>query len=71
MKKLVSMVVAMMMVVCFALPAVAEGALKIGFIGPLTGGAAVYGTSAKQGGEIAVEEINRGLIDHTVPQDDQ
>lgn len=58
MKKLVSMVVAMMMVVCFALPAVAEGALKIGFIGPLTGGAAVYGTSAKQGGELAVEEIN-------------
>ena len=48
----------MMMVVCFALPAMAEGALKIGFIGPLTGAAAVYGTSAKQGGEIAVNEVN-------------
>ena len=58
MTKLVSMVVAMMMVVCFALPAMAEGALKIGFIGPLTGAAAVYGTSAKQGGEIAVNEVN-------------
>lgn len=58
MKKLVTMVVAMMMVVCFALPAMAEGALKIGFIGPLTGAAAVYGTSAKQGGEIAVNEVN-------------
>ena len=41
MKKLVTMVVAMMMVVCFALPAMAEGALKIGFIGPLTGAAGV------------------------------
>ena len=36
MKKLVTMVVAMMMVVCFALPAMAEGALKIGFIGPVS-----------------------------------
>lgn len=32
--------------------------LKIGFIGPLTGPAALYGNAAKQGAEIAVEEIN-------------
>ena len=34
------------------------GALKIGGIGPLTGGAAVYGIATKQGAEIAVQEIN-------------
>ena len=39
----------------------AEGsapALKIGMTGPLTGGAAVYGTAVESGIEIAVEEIN-------------
>ena len=34
------------------------GTLKIGMSGPLTGGAAVYGTAVKAGMEIAVEEIN-------------
>ena len=41
--------------------AAAEGAaaaLKIGMTGPLTGGAAVYGTAVEAGIEIAVEEIN-------------
>ena len=36
----------------------AEGAVKIGGTGPLTGGAAIYGNAAKRGAEIAVEEIN-------------
>lgn len=37
-----------------------EGAvtLKIGGVGPLTGGAAIYGNAAKGGAEIAAEEIN-------------
>jgi branched-chain amino acid transport system substrate-binding protein len=35
-----------------------EGTVKIGGIGPLTGAAAVYGTSAANGAKIAVEEIN-------------
>ncbi|MDD5863532.1 MAG: ABC transporter substrate-binding protein [Firmicutes bacterium] len=34
------------------------GAVKIGMSGPLTGGAAVYGTAVQAGMEIAVEEIN-------------
>ena len=34
------------------------GTIKIGGIGPLTGGAAVYGMATKQGAEIAVKEIN-------------
>ena len=33
-------------------------AIKLGGIGPLTGGAAIYGNAAKGGAEIAVEEIN-------------
>jgi len=36
----------------------AAAAIKIGGTGPLTGGAAIYGTAAKNGAEIAVEEIN-------------
>ncbi len=36
----------------------AEGAFKIGAIGPLTGGAANYGQNTKNGAELAVEEIN-------------
>ena len=33
-------------------------AFKVGASGPLTGGAAIYGTAAKNGATIAVEEIN-------------
>lgn len=33
-------------------------AFKIGGIGPLTGGAAIYGNAAKNGAQIAVDEIN-------------
>ena len=36
----------------------ATGVIKLGMCGPLTGGAAVYGTAVKAGMEIAVEEIN-------------
>ena len=48
-------------------------ALKIGFIGPLTGGAAVYGTAAKNGAQIAVDEINAmgGLQIEFNAQDDE
>lgn len=38
--------------------AAAGAAFKLGGTGPLTGAAAIYGTAAKQGAEIAVEEIN-------------
>ena len=36
----------------------AGAAIKLGGIGPLTGGAAIYGTATKYGSELAVEEIN-------------
>ncbi len=35
-----------------------EGAFKIGMIGPLTGAAATYGVSAKQGAELAVKDFS-------------
>ena len=40
--------------------AAATGAatIKIGGIGPVTGGAAVYGNAVKNGAQIAVDEIN-------------
>jgi branched-chain amino acid transport system substrate-binding protein len=36
----------------------ASGTFKLGGIGPLTGGAAIYGTAAMNGAQIAVDEIN-------------
>ena len=33
-------------------------AYKLGGTGPLTGGAAIYGNAAKNGAQIAVDEIN-------------
>ena len=50
----------------------ASGTFKIGLIGPLTGGAAIYGTAAKNGAQIAVDEINAkgGIQLEYNPQDD-
>lgn len=52
-----------------------KAVLKLGFIGPLTGGAALYGESAKRGAQIAVDEIN-AMADGKLtiefnPQDDE
>ncbi|MDR0904842.1 MAG: ABC transporter substrate-binding protein [Oscillospiraceae bacterium] len=38
--------------------AAVAGAIKIGGTGPLTGGAAIYGQAARNGAQIAVDEIN-------------
>ena len=63
-KKLVVVVLALCMVFAMAACGNKEeevteaSALKIGGIGPTTGGASVYGIAVKQGAEIAVEEIN-------------
>ncbi len=53
-------------------PASADG-IKIGFIGPLTGGAAIYGNAAKNGAQIAIDEINAlgGMQLAFNPQDDE
>jgi len=51
----------------------AAAAIKLGMCGPLTGGAAVYGTAVQAGMEIAVEEINAkgGLQFELNCQDDE
>ena len=51
----------------------AAAAVKLGMSGPLTGGAAVYGTAVQVGMEIAVEEINAlgGLQFELNCQDDE
>ena len=73
MKKFIAMLLALVMVLSLAAcgakeeapaanaeapAAEAAGAIKLGMSGPLTGGAAVYGTAVQAGMEIAVEEIN-------------
>ena len=79
MKKTIAFVMAIMMVMTLfagcgvkAEPADAN-VIKIGMSGPLTGGAAVYGTAVKAGMEIAVEEINAlgGLQIEFNGQDDE
>jgi len=43
----------------FSSAAIAQGEIKIGFAGPLTGYAQEYGEAARNGCELAIEEINR------------
>ncbi len=49
------------------------GAIRVGGIGPITGGAAVYGTAVKNAAELAVQEINAmgGLQFELNYQDDE
>ena len=73
MKRLLATVLAMAMALSFTAVATAEETYKIGLIGPLTGGAAVYGQAVLHGAEIAVEEINAlgGAQIELLPQDDE
>jgi len=57
MKKILVAVLALVLVMT-ACAASAEGAVKIGVIGPLTGPAADYGVSVANGATLAAEEIN-------------
>ena len=57
-RKLFAAVLALCCMVSMFSVASAEEALKIAVIGPMTGGAAVYGTAVANGAKIAVEEIN-------------
>ena len=63
MKKFFALMLAVLMMVsmltaCGGAEEVDESTIKIGMTGPLTGGAAVYGTAVEAGMKIAVEEIN-------------
>lgn len=75
MKRFVAFVMAIAMVAAmFAVSASAEaGTVKIGVSGPLTGGAAVYGTCVARSAQIAVDEVNAlgGLQFELNCQDDE
>ena len=81
MKKFLALVLAVVMVAamftgCGAKEKADPKVLKIGMSGPLTGGAAVYGTAVEAGMKIAVEEINaaagdKGLKVEFNAQDDE
>lgn len=58
MKKALSLVMALVMVFALCSSAFADDAIKLGGIGPVTGGAAIYGQAVKNAAEIAVEEVN-------------
>ncbi|MGN0569352.1 MAG: ABC transporter substrate-binding protein [Candidatus Fimenecus sp.] len=82
-KKVLAVVMALTLIVtCFAAcggekkPTGDSTTLKIGMIGPLTGGAAGYGIAVKNGIQLAVDEINAaggicGMQIEFNPQDDE
>ena len=79
MKKVLAMLMAALMVAAMFTgcgskkAAESSDAIKVGMCGPLTGGAAVYGTAVQAGMEIAVEEVNAkgGLQFELKCQDDE
>lgn len=73
MKKIVSVILTLALALGLALPAVAEDAIKIGVIGPLTGPAAIYGTAVVNAAKIAADEVNAlgGLQIEIDAQDDE
>ena len=62
MKKFLAMLLAVVMTLalaaCGGSGSGSGSAIKVGGVGPLTGGAAIYGNAAKNGATIAAEEIN-------------
>ena len=72
MKKLLVIALALVMALT-ATFAMAEGTIKIGVIGPMTGPYAVYGLAVQYGAQIAAEEINAqgGVQFEILPADDQ
>ncbi len=58
-KAIVAMILALAMIMGLASAALAEDEpLKIGVIGPFTGGAAIYGLACQYGAQVAMDEIN-------------
>ena len=79
MKKVLSLTAAAAMAASLLAPSAAfadDGVFKIGMIGPLTGGAALYGSAVRDAAQIAVDEINEagGIAGYQIeynPQDDE
>ena len=73
MKKTFAMILALVMILSMSSFAMAEDAIKIGLIGPLTGAYAQYGLAVEYGAKIAAEEINAlgGTQFEILSEDDQ
>ena len=79
MKKALCLTAAAAMAASLLAPSAAfadDGVFKIGMIGPLTGGAALYGSAVRDAAQIAVDEINEagGIAGYQIeynPQDDE
>ena len=78
MKKFLCLTMAAAMAASMMIPSAvfADDTFKIGMIGPLTGGAAIYGTAVRDAAQIAVDEINEagGINGYAIeynPQDDE
>ena len=73
MKKVFAFALVLALVFALGAPAYADGAFKIGAQGPLTGGAAIYGTAVMNAAQIAVDEINAagGMQFEFQAQDDE
>ncbi len=56
-RALIGVVVGVFLLASIATPALSAG-IKIGFVFSMTGGAAVYGASQKEGAQLAVDQIN-------------
>jgi hypothetical protein len=59
-RKWLSVALGVALAVGFAAATQAQEVLKIGGIGPLSGGGTAWGLAAQRGMEIAIEEINAG-----------
>ena len=73
-KAIVAMILAIAMIMGLASVAMAEDEpLKIGVIGPFTGGAAIYGLACQYGAQVAADEINAlgGMQIQLLCEDDQ
>jgi branched-chain amino acid transport system substrate-binding protein len=58
-QKLRAALVALSLVSCASVPAVAQEELKIGGIGPLSGGGTAWGLAVQRGVEMAIDEVNK------------
>lgn len=56
--KWVALVLAAVMALSLCVPALAEETIKIGGIGPLTGGAAMYGIPIRNGAQLYIDQLN-------------
>ena len=70
-KAIVALLLALVMVVGLSAAAMADGAIKIGVIGPFTGAAAIYGNACKFGAQVAGDRSSCIDIQRTAVKNDR